>query len=131
MYVLNIIHKVVISNLKRTSKSYILYNKYNKHILERIKLYYKHFRHKNISTICKLLNVQVPSDYAPNCVACIKAKASKKISREITLNPTQYLDKVVIDICGPITPVSLAGYKYIQYFSQIQQQGIQNLNYLN
>ena len=57
IYFLNIIHKVVISNLKRTSKSYILYNKYNKHILERIKLYYKHFRHKNISTICKLLNV--------------------------------------------------------------------------
>ena len=57
IYVLNIINKVVTSNLKETFKSYILYNNYNKQILEQIKLYYERFRHKNISTISKLLNI--------------------------------------------------------------------------
>jgi hypothetical protein len=106
MYVLDITNKVVTSNSKETSKSYILYNNYNKQILEQIKLYHERFGHKNISTICKLLNIQVPSNYTLDCVACIKAKAVNKISREVTLKPLQYLDKVVIDICSPITPVS-------------------------
>ena len=69
IYVPNITNKVVTSNLKETSKSYILYNNYNKQILEQIILYYKHFRHKNISTICKLLNIQVPSNYTLDYIA--------------------------------------------------------------
>ena len=57
MYVLTIINKVVISNLKETSKSHILYDNYNKETPEQIKLYLKRFKHKNLSTICKLLNI--------------------------------------------------------------------------
>ena len=108
MYVLNITNKVVISNLKRTSKSYIRYKNYNKQILEQFKIYFKHFRHKNISIICKLLNIQVPSNYTLLCVACIKAKAVNKKYRAVTLKPLQYLDKIVIDIYIPITVVSHA-----------------------
>ena len=106
MYVLDITNKVVTSNLKETSKSYILYNNYNKQILEHLKLYNKHFRHKNESTICKLLRIQVPSNFSLDCIACTKAKAVSRISREVALKPTQYLDKVVIDTYSPITPVT-------------------------
>ena len=74
------------------------------------------YRHKNVDTICTLLNVKKPSNFQLNCNICAKAKLTNNISREITPKPLNYLDKVVINICGPITLLTHDNYKYIIFF---------------
>jgi hypothetical protein len=90
MYVLDITNKVVISNYSKVNlQSYILYNNYNNSTLSKVKLYYKQFGHKNLSTIYKLLIIKPSSNYRLDCVACIKAKAINIILREIAIEPKQ------------------------------------------
>jgi hypothetical protein len=83
-----------------------LYNNYKNNTLSNIKLYYKQFRHKNLSTIGNLFNIKMPSNYKLNCDAYITAKAINIILRETTIKLKQYLDKVVIDIYRPLILIS-------------------------
>ena len=96
--------------------NYILYNNITNNMLTNVKLYHQGFRHKNIDTISKLLNIKIPSSYNLDYIACIKAKLANNISKEITIKPKDYLQKVVMDLCGPITPNSREGFRYIIFF---------------
>ena len=121
MYLLDVTNKIVnklnVASLNNTNNNkYILYNQCEQATLDKIKLFHERFGHKSLGTITKLLNIKVPSNYTLDCVACIKAKATNTISREITEKPKNYLDKVVIDICGPLTPNSRSGYRYVIFF---------------
>jgi hypothetical protein len=124
MYVLNITHKLVTANNAITPsclyanapKDYLHYTKADEQMLEKIKLFHNRFGHKNLTTICQLLNTAIPNNFKLDCHACIKAKLTNKNSRDITPKPEQYLDKIVMDICGPITPMSRNHYRYIIFF---------------
>jgi hypothetical protein len=114
MYTLDLTNKVVTMNTKHSN--YILYNNITNNMLTNVKLYHQRFGHKNIDTISKLLNIKIPSSYNLDCIACIKAKLTNNISKEITIKPKDYLQKVVMDLCGPITPNSREGFRYIIFF---------------
>jgi transposase InsO family protein len=45
----------------------------------------------------------------------LEAKLTNNISKEITNKALNYLDEVVLDLCGPITPSTLTGYRYILF----------------
>ena len=51
-----------------------------------------------------------------NYKICLKAKFTNIINREITPKAINYLHKIAIDLCGPITPTSLGGKKFIIFF---------------
>jgi len=53
--------------------------------------------------------------YKINCTTCLAAKLTTKISRDITIKARNYLDKIVLDLCRPITPYTLGGNKYILF----------------
>jgi len=46
----------------------------------------------------------------------LKAKFINIINKEITLKAINYLDKIAIDLCGPIIPTSLGEKKFIIFF---------------
>jgi hypothetical protein len=62
-----------------------------------------------------LFNIPYSSKLDLDCKECIEAKLTNNISREITNKALNYLDKVVLDLCGPITPSTLTGYRYILF----------------
>jgi len=47
-----------------------------------------------------------------SCETCIKAKSTRIVNKEVSPKLTKYLDKVTIDIGGPIKPTSIRGYRY-------------------
>jgi hypothetical protein len=51
-------------------------------------------------------------DVDKDCRTCIEAKLTRNISREPQTSATRYLEKIHIDICGPITPKTKQGYRY-------------------
>ena len=60
------------------------------------------------------LNVDF-SKYTDNfrdCETCIKSKGTQKINREVSTKPYWFLEKVTIDIGGPIKPTSSRGFRY-------------------
>ena len=47
-----------------------------------------------------------------DCEVCIRAKATSKNNKEVSEKPTNYLEKVTLDIGGPIKPATNRGFKY-------------------
>ena len=47
-----------------------------------------------------------------DCETCIKSSFTRQINKELSPKPKQYLEKVTIDIGGPIKPISHKGYRY-------------------
>jgi hypothetical protein len=47
-----------------------------------------------------------------DCETCIKAKGTRNVNKEVSEKPSLYLEKVTIDIGGPIKPISYKGFKY-------------------
>ncbi|KAH9697754.1 Integrase catalytic domain-containing protein [Citrus sinensis] len=50
------------------------------------------------------------------CVDCIKGKLTVKTRKERTWRSQQVLELVHTDICGPLTPIAVGGYKYFITF---------------
>lgn len=50
------------------------------------------------------------------CVDCIKGKLTVKTRKERTWRSQQVLELVHTDICGPLTPIAIGGYKYFITF---------------
>ena len=50
------------------------------------------------------------------CETCIESKLTNQRNKEITPKPKIYLEKVVTDLCGPISPETINGEKYIIFF---------------
>jgi hypothetical protein len=71
--------------------------------LENIKLWHTRYGHKNLDTICRILSIPKPN-IKLNCSSCIKAKLTNTKHIKITPKAKNYLDKIVIDLCGPIMP---------------------------
>jgi hypothetical protein len=46
------------------------------------------------------------------CETCIKSKGTRKVNREVSPKPDWFLEKVTIDIGGPIKPTSNRGFRY-------------------
>ena len=72
--------------------------------------------HINPTSLQKLLGLgasDIPSD---ECEVCIKSKLTNQRSKQITPKPKVYLEKVVTDLCGPISPETINGEKYIIFF---------------
>jgi hypothetical protein len=110
----NVLLAKAIKNNKRDNN--INYSNWNNKTVQFINLWHMRYSHKNVDTICTLLNVKKLNNFQLNCNICAKAKLTNNISRDITPKPVNYLDKVVIDICGPITPLTHNNYKYIIFF---------------
>ena len=84
--------------------------------LEEIRLWHKRLGHKNLKAICKALEIPYIKEYSSfKCSICINAKLTNIVNKEITTKASNYLDKVVLDLCGPITPSSLGGGRYILF----------------
>jgi histone deacetylase 1/2 len=47
-----------------------------------------------------------------DCETCIKAKGTRNVNKKVSEKPSLYLEKVTIDIGGPIKPISYKGFKY-------------------
>ena len=50
------------------------------------------------------------------CEICIKSKLTNQQNKEITPKPKIYLEKVVTDLCGPISPPTINSERYIIFF---------------
>ena len=50
------------------------------------------------------------------CEICIESKLTNQRNKEITPKPKIYLEKVVTDLCGPISPPTINGERYIIFF---------------
>ena len=80
-----------------------------------IRLWHERLGHRSLANIFKILNL--PYKHIDlNCEICLKAKFTNMISREITPKATYYLERIAIDLCGPIKPTSLGGKRYIIFF---------------
>ena len=50
------------------------------------------------------------------CEICIESKLTNQQNKEITPKPKIYLEKVVTDLYGPISPPTINGKRYIIFF---------------
>ena len=81
----------------------------------KIKLWHQRMGHINHISLQKTLGLQsdVPLDV---CEICIKSKLTNQRNKQITPKPKVYLEKVVTDLCGPISPPTINGERYIIFF---------------
>jgi transposase InsO family protein len=71
--------------------------------------------HINPISLQKTLGLQ--SDIKlDKCEICIESKLTNQRNKEITLKPKIYLEKVVTNLCGPISPPTINGERYIIFF---------------
>ena len=81
----------------------------------KIKLWHQRMGHINPISLQKTLGLQ--SDIPSNvCEICIESKLTNQRSKEITPKPKIHLEKVVTDLCGPISPPTINGERYIIFF---------------
>ena len=71
--------------------------------------------HINPISLQKTLGLQ--SDIPFNeCEVCIESKLTNQRNKQITPKAKVYLEKVVTDLCGPISPPTINGERYIVFF---------------
>jgi hypothetical protein len=88
-------------------------NKIN--LLEQTKLWHQRMGHINPISLKKTLGLQsdIPLD---ECEICIESKLTNQRNKEITPKAKVHLEKVVTDLCGPISPQTINGERYIIFF---------------
>ena len=71
--------------------------------------------HINPISLQKTLGLQsnIPLD---KCEICIESKLTNQRNKEITPKAKVHLEKVVTDLCGPISPPTINGERYIVFF---------------
>ena len=71
--------------------------------------------HINPISLQKTLGLQ--SDMPCNeCEVCIESKLTNQRNKQITPKAKVHLEKVVTDLCGPISPLTINGERYIVFF---------------
>ena len=50
------------------------------------------------------------------CEVCIESKLTNQRNKQIILKAKVHLEKVVTDLCGPISPPTINGERYIIFF---------------
>jgi len=71
--------------------------------------------HINPISLQKTLGLQL-NILLNECEICIELKLISQRNKEIILKAKVYLEKVVTDLCGPISPETINGKRYIIFF---------------
>ena len=81
----------------------------------KIQLWYQRMGHINRILLQKTLGLESEVELDA-CEICIESKLTNQRSKEITPKRKVHLEKVVTDLCGPISPPTINGERYIIFF---------------
>ena len=98
-----------INKIEPTNKINLLKEK------NKIKLWHLRMGHINPISLQKTLGLQsnIPSN---ECEICIESKLTNQQNKQITPKAKVHLEKVVTDLCGPISPPTINGERYIVFY---------------